>query len=116
MGLGVWKFTPADPGAKLSGFAIGGSATGFQGLSGYRMFGMPSDQRLPPLGRGGWEMRALPNQAVVRQDETQPKTSINNMFMPFYDDFKGDEDDEDLLVTIFLSRNASRNWFLNPNS
>lgn len=49
----------------------GGGATGFQSLSGYRMFGMPSDQRRPPgvilggstTGKGG----GLGDESIVAQ-------------------------------------------------
>ena len=92
---GSWgsKFTPADPGAWMSLPPSGGGATGFQGLSGYWMFGMPSDQRRTPpgvifggstTGKGGVGDESIAFQPVVRQDETQQKQHLR--FMIFFDE------------------------------
>ena len=125
MGVGVRNSRARILGQSCRYPPSGGGATGFQSLSGYRMFGMPSDQRRTPRGvifggtttwEGGvgrWE-HCLPSRwwGKMKPSQNMHKQHVYAILWWFW----RDEDDEDLLVTIFLSCNASFPWFLNPNS
>ena len=92
MGVGVGNSHPQILGHECRVSPSGGGATGFQSLSGYRMFGMPGDQRRTPpgvifggttTGKGG----GLGDESIAAQpgeDETQQKQHL--WFMIFFDE------------------------------